>query len=178
MEKLCFNNEKKPQAASDSKNEEAASSPAPKKLEKKETSEDPSEEQKRPANYKTVLCKWYEQGGKCYNKNCTYAHGQKELVFRRSYYNKNKDSGTAGDEEEDEYYDEEDYNQEEYNEEQEQPYSPSTPFPNFTKFDRTKHPKYKTEMCRNIKLKGECHYDNCTFAHSLTELRKLPPGFE
>jgi len=34
-----------------------------------------------PANYKTMMCKRYEQFGKCTYIGCTYAHGQKELNF-------------------------------------------------------------------------------------------------
>ena len=41
-------------------------------------------------------------------------------------------------------------------------------------YDRTKHPRFKTEMCRNIKLYSECTFKGCTFAHNESELRKAP----
>jgi len=47
-----------------------------------------------PANYKTVLCNWYEKNGQCrYGDKCRFAHGQKELRFNRPSYNNN--SGEA-----------------------------------------------------------------------------------
>lgn len=41
----------------------------------------------RPSNYKTRLCKWHEEYGKCTYVGCTFAHGQKELNFYRKYLN-------------------------------------------------------------------------------------------
>ena len=40
-------------------------------------------------------------------------------------------------------------------------------------YDKTKHPRYKTEMCRNMDLYGECTFEGCTFAHLESELRKI-----
>ena len=40
------------------------------------------------------------------------------------------------------------------------------------RLDKTKHPKYKTEMCRNLETYGHCSFNGCTFAHSDYELRK------
>lgn len=42
-------------------------------------------------NYKTQLCKFWVQEGKCkFNKNCSYAHGEEEL--RRPYDDLPKDA--------------------------------------------------------------------------------------
>ena len=42
-------------------------------------------------NYKTQLCKFWEQEGKCkFNKNCSYAHGNDEL--RKPYDELPKDA--------------------------------------------------------------------------------------
>ena len=58
----------------------------------------------RPQNYKTRLCKWHEEYGKCTYVGCTFAHGQKELNFNRKYL-----GGAAGVnriEEDEDYYEE------------------------------------------------------------------------
>jgi len=50
----------------------------------------------KPNNYKTVLCKWYERFGKCTIEDCTFAHGQKELVLTRPSYKKNSSTKEEG----------------------------------------------------------------------------------
>lgn len=45
-------------------------------------------------NYKTQLCKFWEQEGKCkFNKNCSYAHGNDEL--RKPYDELPKDANLS-----------------------------------------------------------------------------------
>lgn len=143
------------------------------------------DKEQKPPNYKTVLCKWWEQYGKCTYVGCTFAHGQKELNFNRNHYNQPKfpptpnpkqnttqklqtnyyeDDGNYGDQEydEEEYYGQEDYGYDN----------------GYCSEQKKKHPKFKTEMCRNIDLYGECNYPNCTFAHDRNELRKLPAKYK
>ena len=64
--------------------------------------------------------------------------------------------------------DENDYDDEYYDQEEE-----NYKYGYNYRFDKTKHPKFKTEMCRNIKDYGSCSFNGCTFAHTDVELRKI-----
>ena len=114
------------------------------------------------------MCRRYEQYGKCsWGVECTFAHGQKELNFGRNNATKvvkpaPKPSKPAVEPKPPVKYDypEDDYNDDDLNE----PYY---------------NAKYKTEMCNNIIKTGHCSYEKvCIYAHSKSELRKLPEKFK
>lgn len=63
-----------------------------------------------------MLCKWFEQYGKCKFEGCTYAHGQKELMFnRRQNFQSNL---SRAEEEVKQVDDKNEYNEEEYYDEE------------------------------------------------------------
>ena len=61
-------------------------------------------EEKRESNYKTVMCKNWGKNKQCPYKNCTFAHGEKELNFHL-YGNPEGDiSSSEDDDSEEDYY--------------------------------------------------------------------------
>ena len=53
--------------------------PVKKEEEKKQPAKVKKDLEQEPIYYKTILCKWFEQYGKCTFPTCSFAHGQKEL---------------------------------------------------------------------------------------------------
>jgi len=131
----------------------------------------------KPVNYRTILCKWFERFSKCTIEGCTYAHGQKELVYSRPSAPTIKKQSSATDKPKHEptpmVITSEPKEVEDFDFFADSPKN----FDKKPKWNPKNNPKFKTQMCRNIEMYGDCNFTGCTYAHSRKELRKMPKTF-